>query len=101
MAQLNPGDKVRIASNPSKVGTLTDIFDGPVDKPKRRKVLVRFTNGDEDFVLLASLEKVPEGLEGPYSLMRQGRYGRVQDLRGAITYHRLSGRLANLIYHKH
>lgn len=98
MAQLNPGDKVRIASNPSKVGTLTDIFDGPVDKPKRRKVLVRFTNGDENFVLLASLEKVPEGLEGPYSLMRQGRYGRVQDLRGAITYHRLSGRLANLIY---
>lgn len=30
--------------------------------------------------------------------MARGRYGRAADLRGAITYYRLSGKLANLIY---
>jgi superfamily II DNA or RNA helicase len=30
--------------------------------------------------------------------MARGRFGRVADLRGAITYYRLSGKLANLIY---
>jgi len=31
-------------------------------------------------------------------LIAKGCYGNVNDLRGVITYYRLSGRLANLIY---
>ncbi len=92
---MNPGDKVRLKVNPSRVGRMTDEYDGP---PRRRKVLVDFGNGDEDFILFSSLEKVEADALRPYSLIEQGRYGKANDLRGAITYYRLSGKLANLIY---
>ena len=91
MSELKPGDKVRIRVNPSRVGTLTDEYDGP---PNRRRVLVRFNNGDEEFVLMGSLEKVTGETMRPFALLQSGRYGRVRDLRGAVTYYRLSGRLA-------
>jgi len=93
--EMKPGDRVRLRASPSRVGTLTDEYDGP---PNRRRVLVCFTNGDEEFVLIGSLEKVTGDSLRPYALIESGRYGTVNDLRGAITYYRLSGRLANLIY---
>lgn len=92
---MKPGDKVRIIANPSRIGILTDEYDGP---PNRRRMLVHFLDGDEDFILEGSLEKVVGDALRPYTLIEQGRYGNVNDLRGAITYYRLSGRLANLIY---
>lgn len=92
---MKPGDKVRLKANPSRMGILTDEYDG---SPRRRKVLVRFFDGDEEFMLEGSLEKVEGDVLRPYSLIEQGRFGKVNDLRGAITYYRLSGRLANLIY---
>jgi len=92
---MKPGDKVRLRANPSRIGILTDEYDGP---PRRRRVLVRFLNNDEDFILEGSLEKVEGEAPRPYALIKNGRYGNVQDLRGAITYYRLSGKLANLIY---
>ncbi|HMN14169.1 MAG TPA: DEAD/DEAH box helicase, partial [Bellilinea sp.] len=92
---IQPGDKVRLIANPSRVGILGNETDGP---PSRLRVLVTFLDGDEDFVLKGSLEKVPTSASGPYSEISRGRYGRVEDLRGLMTYYRLSGRLANLIY---
>ncbi len=47
---------------------------------------------------MSSLEKVEVETRDPYLLMKSGRYGGASHLRGAITYYRLSGRLANLIY---
>ena len=92
---MKPGDKVRLRANPARIGILTDEYDGP---PRRRRVLVCFLNGDEDFILEGSLEKVEGETPRPYALIEKGRYGHVKDLRGAITYYRLSGKLANLIY---
>lgn len=92
---MRPGDKVRLKANPSRVGTLTDEYDG---SPRRRRVLVRFNDGSEDFILEGSLEKVEGDVLRPYALIEQGRYGKINDLRGAITFYRLSGKLANLIY---
>lgn len=92
---MKPGDKVRIKANPSRIGILGGETDGP---PHRLRGLVMFNDGEEEFVLLASLEKVTQASLGPYAMMRDGRHGRAQDLRGAITYYRLSGKLANLIY---
>lgn len=93
---MNPGDKVRKKANPARVGVLGNEESGP---PNRRRVLVTFLDsGDEEWVLRDSLEPVEQRALGPYELMLAGRYGRVSDLRGAITYHRLSGKLANLIY---
>src|SRR5690606_24442751 len=64
----------------------------------RLRVLVYFLDGDQEFVLASSLEKMPNRVSGPYELLRDGRYGRAHDLRGLITHFRLSGKLANLIY---
>jgi superfamily II DNA or RNA helicase len=92
---MQPGDKVRLIANPGRVGILGSETDGP---PHRMRYLVNFLDGDEQFVLAGALEKVEKESLGPYDLMRRGRYGRASDLRGAITYYRLSGKLANLIY---
>ena len=92
---MNPGDKVRVVDNPSRVGTLSS--EPAAGAGIRRRLLVNFSDGEE-FVLAASLEKVPRETRDPYELMSRGDYGRTLDLRGAITYYRLSGKLANLIY---
>ncbi len=94
-ALMRPGDKVRLRANPGRIGVMGNETDGPA---ARRRVLVSFLDGDEQFVLEASLEKVEKETPGPYRLIANGRYGRVSDLRGAVTYYRLSGKLANLIY---
>jgi superfamily II DNA or RNA helicase len=92
---LQPGDKVRLIANPGRIGILGNETDGP---PHRLRMLVTFLDGDEQFVLAGSLEKVRKEVTGPYAMLRGGSYGRVRDLRGTVTYYRLSGRLANLIY---
>jgi SNF2 family DNA or RNA helicase len=92
---LNPGDKVRLKANPSRVGIMGNEFEG---SELRKRVLVTFLDGDEEFVLLEALEKVERQKEGPRTLLSKGKFGRQSDLRGAITYYRLTGRLANLIY---
>ncbi|WP_035203615.1 SNF2-related protein [Isoalcanivorax pacificus] len=92
---LQPGETVRISSNPRRVGTLSNQLDGP---PHRRKALVRFQDGSESWILLAALERVGNVDEGPYDTLKAGRFGRVTDLRAAITFYRLSGKLANLLY---
>lgn len=92
---MQPGDKVRLISNPGRIGILGNETDGP---QHRLRLLVNFLDGDEQFVLAGSLEKIEKEAGGPYELMAAGRYGRASDLRGAITYYRLSGKLANLIY---
>jgi superfamily II DNA or RNA helicase len=92
---VQPGDKVRLIANPGRIGILGNETDGP---PRRLRILVHFLDGDEQFVLEGQLEKIDKEATGPYGMVKAGRYGRVADLRGAITYYRLSGRLANLIY---
>lgn len=92
---MQPGDKVRLIANPGRIGILGNETDGP---PHRQRVLVTFLDGDEQFHLKSSLEKVDRESSGPFAMVSAGRYGRVADLRGAITYYRLSGKLANLIY---
>ena len=91
---LKAGDKVRLIANPSRTGTLTDESDGPIG---RSRLLVRFDDGSEQFVLVGALERV-EQAQGPFSEIEAGRYGSATDLRGLMTYYRLSGKLANLIY---
>ena len=84
---MMPGDKVRLIANPGRVGILSAETDGP---SHRQRLLVNFLNGEEQFVLAGSLEKVEQATSGPYQLMAAGRYGRASDLRGATTYYRLS-----------
>lgn len=94
---MQAGDLVRLIDNPSRIGTLTAKRSGV---PPRERVLVNFNDGGREQHLVSALEAV-EGSdweENANDLMLKGRYGRPKDLRGAITHHRLGGKLANLIY---
>jgi superfamily II DNA or RNA helicase len=92
---MKPGDKVRKKANPSRVGVLTSETSG---SSARLRYLVVFPDGEE-FVLAESLEVVAgKSTLDPFDCITNGRFGRVPDLRGAITFYRLSGKLANLIY---
>lgn len=94
---MQAGDLVRLVDNPSRLGTLTAQRSGVAP---RERVLVNFNDGKRELQLVSALELV--GLDGHVEdandLMLRGMYGRAMDLRGAITHHRLSGKLANLIY---
>ncbi len=92
---MKAGETVRLKSDPSRIGILTgeeQIRGG------RRRIEVRFDDSEYQFYLEDALEYVPRDANNPYALFRQGRYGHLRDLRGALTYYRLSGKLANLIY---
>ena len=92
---MKPGNKVRKKANPSRVGILTGETSG---SPTRLRYLVAFADGEE-YVLADSLEVVTDkSTQDPFDCILNGRFGRVPDLRGAITFYRLSGKLANLIY---
>ena len=95
MNHMKPGNKVRKKANPSRVGILTGETSG---SPTRLRYLVAFADGEE-YVLADSLEVVTDkSTQDPFDCILNGRFGRVPDLRGAITFYRLSGKLANLIY---
>ncbi|MBK6717045.1 MAG: DEAD/DEAH box helicase [Burkholderiales bacterium] len=92
---MNPGDRVRLIDNPSRIGVLTS--DPPRGEGRRRRLVVDFPDGTEP-ILASSLERVEAETSDPYLLMQRGQYGGASHLRGAITLARLSGKLANLIY---
>ncbi|KAA0873523.1 helicase [Nitrincola tapanii] len=92
---MNPGDKVRLIASPERIGIMGNEFEG---SERRRRVLVTFLDGSEQFCLLGALEKMPSGPQSPYEMLLNGRFGGARHLRCAVTYYRLSGRLANLIY---
>lgn len=92
---MQPGDTVRIKSNPSRIGTLTS--DPPIGQGPRTRLVVRFSDGVEH-QLASALEKVVSETKDPFLLMQRGSYAGASHLRGAITQARLSGKLANLIY---
>ncbi len=90
-----PGDQVRLIDNPSRVGVLTS--QNPIGEGRRRRLVVKFDDGQEP-VLASALEKVESEVIDPFLLMQKGEYAGASHLRGAVTYYRLTGKLANLIY---
>lgn len=93
---MQPGDKVRLIDNPSRIGILGNEVEGP---PHRQRVLVTFFDGREDFLIPSSLEKVePEENVSPYNCILNRKFGTNDDLRSILTFYRLSGKLSNIIY---
>ena len=91
---MNPGTRVRIKADPRRIGVITGKKR---ERPNRVYWQVMFPEGP-DFILGAQIELIPEELEDPVELVKQGKFGRARDLRGILTHMRLNGRLANLIY---
>jgi superfamily II DNA or RNA helicase len=92
---IRPGMRVRIKSAPDRVGTATDQLEG---SERRRRVVVMFDGDGADAILFSSLEPVESRRLGDFERFEAGMFGSVGHLRKEITFRRLSGKLANLIY---
>ena len=95
MTELVPGTKVRLRDNPSRHGFVGLGCEG--SGRRLRLQVCFFPDGQEDYFPPSALERMPE-TNSPEACFRSGAYSPVKNLRTAITHHRLSGRLANLIY---
>ena len=91
---MKPATLVRLISNPSRQG-----YTGEKSRTMGGRLYwqVFFPDGPQ-YISAKQLEIVSTESEDAFDLFSQGKFGRVQDLRGAITHIRLSGRLADLIY---
>jgi superfamily II DNA or RNA helicase len=91
---LNAGTRVRLITDPSRIGVLTDKVR------QRRDKNVYYIQFPEmaSWVPQDAIEIVKEGTDDVYSLLANGQFGRLTDFRRNLTYIQLSGRLANLVY---
>lgn len=92
--QFTAGKRVRLKTDPSKMGILTGKTRERAGKIKWQ---VGFPEGDS-YQQEYELELIANDSNDPYELLEQGKFGRVSDLRRNLTQINLSGKLANLVY---
>jgi SNF2 family DNA or RNA helicase len=92
---ITPGAPVRIRTAPDRTGTVTNQLEGSSRRPR---VVVNFDGDGPEAVLFSNLEIIEQKRIGEYERFERGLFGGVRHLRKEITYRRLSGKLANLIY---
>lgn len=90
----SPGQLVRHVDDPAKIGTVTDQTRLRASGPQYR---VNW-NGRLDWHYEEELIKAELADDDTHELIREGRYGRVDDLRRLLTHVHLAGRLANVVY---
>lgn len=90
----NPGQLVRHIDDSAKIGTVTDQTRARASGPQYR---VNW-NGRLDWHYEEELVEADTGDDDPLELIREGRYGRVDDLRRLLTHVHLAGRLSNVVY---
>lgn len=90
----NPGQLVRHIDDPAKIGTVTDQTRARASGPQYR---VNW-NGRLDWHYEEELVEADTADDDPLELIREGRYGRVDDLRRLLTHVHLAGRLSNVVY---
>lgn len=90
----NPGQLVRHIDDPAKIGTVTDQTRARASGQQYR---VNW-NGRLDWHYEEELVEADQDGDDPLELIREGRYGRVDDLRQLLTHIHLAGRLSNVVY---
>jgi SNF2 family DNA or RNA helicase len=90
----NPGQLVRHIDDPAKIGTVSDQMRARASGQQYR---VNW-NGRLDWHYEEELVAADASSDDPLDLIREGRYGRVDDLRRLLTHVHLTGRLANVVY---
>jgi SNF2 family DNA or RNA helicase len=93
-SDFHAGLRVRLKSNPTRVGVLSGETTGNPASPRWQ---VHFTDRAE-FVPGLALEPLPQEGSNPFDDMRRLRFANPRELRSAITHARLGGKLADLIY---
>ena len=91
---MEAGQLVRLKSDPGRQGVLTGKFR---ERAGVKNYQVVFPEGSS-YIPEYELEFIEEDNSDPFDLVRQGRFGRVSDLRRNLSHIQLSGRLANLVY---
>ncbi len=91
---MKVGSRVRLKSNPGRIGV---IIGGPTARAGRIKFRIQFPDG-ASWHGEPLIEEVGEVLSDPLEFLKKGQLGKAHDLRSNLTYLRLNGRLANLIY---
>lgn len=89
-----PGERVRHIDDPAKIGTVT-IRERL--REAGRQVLVDW-GGRTEWHYDGELLPLAAVSDDIFELIRDGRYGRADDLRRLLTHVHLSGRLANVVY---
>lgn len=89
-----PGQLVRHIDDVAKLGTVTDQVR---DRASGQQVRVNWS-GRLDWHFADELINADIKSDDPLELIKQGRYGRVDDLRTLMTHVHLVGRLSNVIY---
>jgi superfamily II DNA or RNA helicase len=89
-----PGQLVRHIDDPAKIGTVTDQTRSRASGTQYR---VNW-NGRLDWHYEDELVGAEAEDEDVHELIREGRYGRVDDLRRLLTHVHLTGRLSNVVY---
>jgi len=94
---FDPGSQIRSVDNAARVGVVTNT---PVRNLSSGTYYhIRWEDGDVDYAHEEELEPLNIlNVQDPFSLVEQGRYGRVDDLRRNLTFVHLTGRLANMVY---
>lgn len=92
----NPGQLVRHIDDPAKIGTVTD----QTRKRRSGKQFYVNWNGRMCWHYAEELElaKADGDNDDPLKLIRERRYGRVDDLGWLLTHVHLAGRLSNVVY---
>lgn len=91
---IAPGVEVRLKHDPGRRGITTKNTVGKGDSLRYQ---VHFSDGKQ-FVRWYELERANEDDGSVFTLLEQGRFGRLSDLRRNLTHVQLTGKLANLVY---
>jgi len=94
MGSMPAGTRVRMIADPGRIGVTTGKRR---ERAGRTYWQVNFPD-TTTMILESQLEVLASDIEDPLDLLAAGKLGRARDLRGNLTYMRLNGRLANLIY---
>lgn len=88
------GERVRLLSDPGRIGVITDKVR---ERRGNKMHFVQFPDSSK-WISSESLERLSSSANDIYSLLEEGKFGRINDFRRNLTYIQLSGKLANIVY---
>ena len=91
---LTAGTSVRIKNDPGRVGVLTGKHKVVAGNLRYQVAFLEGKTYQPDY----ELEVITDENSDLETLVEEGRFGRVSDLRRNLSYIQLSGKLANLVY---
>ncbi len=92
---MEAGQRVRLKSDPGRVGVLTGRFRELGKKTLQYQIM--FPEGSS-YQPEYEIEVIDSESDDPFVLLEKGRFGRVSELRRNLSHIQLSGRLANMVY---